>query len=291
MATYHQYSEIVAAYGTRLPPPSSQPEKARLGLPLLYAALGVALGTLTGMTAALISLQPTASNHLALINSHPSAFKIRAITYTGQPPVIQNHSDAQAVDAMPSPAIQNHVDSQAAAAQPPVLETKKVLEFHPPAQAKLAKPAAAARLTAPTLQQDAAAEPVQAELPVVQHHALDGELAPLPASTAATAAIDPMSEPAVAAPVPPAVNTVSLDSGFKPQVFYSEGDATVASYDAAGDTIQTDDGRTFVVGATVSVSTAASWEDYRANVHYRCDQGGKCTLTRAGVIALNARLI
>ena len=83
----------------------------------------------------------------------------------------------------------------------------------------------------------------------------------------------------------------SLDGAFKVLTIYSEGDTTVVGYDAASGTIQTDDGRTFAVGATVSVSSAVPWQDYRANVHYRCDQHGHCSLMRTGVIALDARLI
>jgi hypothetical protein len=84
---------------------------------------------------------------------------------------------------------------------------------------------------------------------------------------------------------------MSLDDDAKPSGFYSEGDLTVADYDATAGTIQTDDGRTFALGNTVSASNATPWEDYRANVHYRCGQDGSCVLVRAGVIASDARLI
>ena len=84
---------------------------------------------------------------------------------------------------------------------------------------------------------------------------------------------------------------MSIDREVKPSLFYTEGDLTVAAYDAAGNSIETSDGRTFVIGASVTVSSATPWQDYRSDVHYRCDQSGSCTLMRPGAIALNARLI
>jgi hypothetical protein len=73
--------------------------------------------------------------------------------------------------------------------------------------------------------------------------------------------------------------------------FYSEGDLTVADYNATSGTIETSDGRTFVLGTTVRASSSTSWDDYRSSVHYRCDQEGSCTLERAGAIAPNAKAI
>ncbi len=92
-------------------------------------------------------------------------------------------------------------------------------------------------------------------------------------------------------PVPMDDEQMSIDEGVKPSLFYTEGDLTVAAYDAAGNSIETSDGRTFVIGASVTVSSATPWQDYRSDVHYRCDQSGSCTLMRPGAIALNARLI
>lgn len=298
MGTYQQYSEIVAAYGTRLPPPSSQPERTRIGLPLLYAAIGVALGTFTGMAAALASLQQPgmamASVHFSFANSHSNSLKLHPIVNAGQQPVIQNHAAAPAVivPAQPAP-MQDHAVASPAT-QPKVLQAS-VTPKPAPVQAKPVKLEAAPLKIA-------AVELTPVKLPAVHHHVLTGKLsftppadlaastAPMPA-TVTDQSVALNSIPAVAA-VPTSISApISLDSGAKPQVFYSEGDATVANYDVTGDTIETADGRTFVVGSTVSASTATSWDDYRANVHYRCDQNGHCTLTRNGVIALNARLI
>jgi hypothetical protein len=84
---------------------------------------------------------------------------------------------------------------------------------------------------------------------------------------------------------------MSLDGGAKPSAFYTEGDITVADYDAKAGTISTSDGRTFLIGLTVATSSASSWEEYRAHVHYKCGQNGICTLNRHGAIAPEARLI
>lgn len=296
MGTYQQYSEVVAAYGTRLPPPSSQPERTRIGLPLLYAAIGVGLGTFTGMAAALASLQQPGmamtSVHFSFANSHPNTLKLHPIVNADQQPVIQNHAAPTVVApaapvqdhaaAQVSPAVQPRVLEASVASKPALLETKPLkLEAAP---LKLA-----------------AVEPAPVKLPAVHHHVLTGtlsftppsdlEASTTPAPTILTADASSLSSIPAAAPGPASLTApVNLDGGAKPQMFYSEGDATVANYDAAGDTIETADGKIFVVGATVSASNAASWDDYRANVHYRCDQNGHCSLTRNGVIALNARL-
>ncbi|HZP05970.1 MAG TPA: hypothetical protein VFB43_13800 [Terracidiphilus sp.] len=298
MGTYQQYSEVVAAYGTRLPPPSSQPERTRIGLPLLYAAIGVALGTFTGMGAALASLQQPGmamtSVHFSFANSHSNSLKLHPIVNAGQQPVIQNHAaQTVVVPAAPAP-VQDHAVASPAV-QPKVLEAS-VAAKPAPVQAKPVKMTAAPM-------QIAAMEPAPVKMAAVHHHVLTGKLsftppADLAASTApapTTLTVDSSASfnsiPVMASVPAPMSAPISLDSGAKPQVFYSEGDVTVADYNAAGDTIETVDGKTFVVGATVSASTATSWDDYRANVHYRCDQNGHCTLSRNGVIALNARQI
>lgn len=83
-----------------------------------------------------------------------------------------------------------------------------------------------------------ATRPPPASAPVLASKPVQAIL-PAPAATSAAAA------------------PVSLDGGFKPLLFYSEGDATVADYSAAGGgTIVTDDGRTFLIGTTVTASNA-----------------------------------
>jgi len=67
-----------------------------------------------------------------------------------------------------------------------------------------------------------------------------------------------------------------------------EGDATVADYDATTGLVETHEGKTFSIGSSAGASS--SWDDYSGHVHYRCDGGGNCTLSRSGVIVPHARL-
>jgi len=72
--------------------------------------------------------------------------------------------------------------------------------------------------------------------------------------------------------------------------FVVEGDVTVVDFDASEGTIETHEGKKFVIGSNMAQNNAIPWEDYRSHVHYRCDQAGSCTLMRAGVLVPNARL-
>jgi hypothetical protein len=92
---------------------------------------------------------------------------------------------------------------------------------------------------------------------------------------------------AASAPVVPA--TVATEA--KNYTFFSEGDATVADFDASMGKIETYEGRTFVLGTTDSASASESLQDSGSSVHYRCDQSGSCTLVRAGVVMQNVRLM
>jgi hypothetical protein len=72
--------------------------------------------------------------------------------------------------------------------------------------------------------------------------------------------------------------------------FYMDGDATVADFDSSSGMIQTDEGKTFLIGMPAGVNSAGPWQDYHRNVHYRCDQSGNCTISGAGVVVPNAKL-
>jgi hypothetical protein len=305
MATYQQYSEVVAAYGYPLPPPE-QPQVNRIGVALLYAAIGVALGTMTGTGMAVVSMQPGGvvgwAHRLTLPNFSGAAKTAQTAAQVPAAPVVAQTKTA------PAPAPTQTMQAKTTAPVAPA-----------PVQAKAVTPALAApvhaRATAPaeTLAAAKAAAPAPAVHPgllarvfspstveaSVDTRALQAPAATHPAAVNPRTASAPVKKPAVslatlstatALPIPSVV-AVSLDEEVKPAAFYSEGDATVVDYDGTLGTILTNDGRTFIIGPTVTMSTATSWNDYRANVHYRCDQGGKCTLTRNGVIALNAKLI
>jgi hypothetical protein len=101
-------------------------------------------------------------------------------------------------------------------------------------------------------------------------------------SLAASTALDPIQS---------SLAQTSLDDAAKPAVRYVEGDLSVAAYDAMTGTLQTKDGKTFILGTSVAAGNATSWDEYRSGVHYRCDQTGSCILMRAGAVAPNARLI
>jgi hypothetical protein len=96
------------------------------------------------------------------------------------------------------------------------------------------------------------------------------------------------------APAPaPAPFTASLATRQAEQLtaaFFMEGDATVADFDSSSGMIQTDEGKTFIIGMPAGVSSAGPWQDYHRNVHYRCDQSGNCTISGAGVVVSNAKL-
>jgi hypothetical protein len=90
--------------------------------------------------------------------------------------------------------------------------------------------------------------------------------------------------------LPPASETGRLDDAAEPFLFTVEGDVTVADYDASEGSIETHEGKTFVLDRAAGDSDTAPWQEYRANLHYRCDQSGNCTLFRDGVVVPNAKL-
>jgi hypothetical protein len=318
MATYHQYSEIVAAYGYKLPPPA-RAEGSRLALPLLYAAIGVALGTFAGTAMAVASLQPAAamsSTHLTFASVTTGGFKIHPIANASQGPVIQNHASSQVSSVTPAPVLQSHpVAPTVDAGEMPVIKlhpvsaasavpatVKPVLASHPvAAPVKLASDAPvhfesprvqSAPIQSPMLSAKAPAISVKAPaVTPAAHKSVSADkliAANLPDTKLARP--QPLSAPAPAA-ISSSADAAGLDGGFKALLFYSEGDVTVMDYNAANNTIETSDGKTFSIGTTVTASNATSWDDYRSNVHYRCDQNGSCSLVRTGVVALNARMI
>ena len=92
------------------------------------------------------------------------------------------------------------------------------------------------------------------------------------------------------APLPTPVSLESRPAQVLQVSFYVEGDATVADFDSSSGMIQTDEGKTFLIGMPSGVNNAVPWQDYHRNVHYRCDQSGNCTISGAGVVVPNARL-
>ncbi|MGA2207094.1 MAG: hypothetical protein ABSG10_10235 [Terracidiphilus sp.] len=245
-----------------------------MALPLLCGAMGVSLGAVIGVSIAFLTTPSGASatstdsaqastteaelgvtpNTMAGTeeNSHPAAF-VPVVAYTRQPAA-------------------NAGGSAAGWAGAGFSSTNRTVKANPSSAARTTQDKKLAMMRHPKLRfvgvRRRSVKPV-AKLTVVQSLAGGPEVTPVTLSDA----------------------QMSLDDDAKPSGFYSEGDLTVADYDATVGTIQTDDGRTFALGTTVSASNATPWKDYRSNVHYRCGQDGSCVLVRAGVIASNARLI
>jgi hypothetical protein len=65
-----------------------------------------------------------------------------------------------------------------------------------------------------------------------------------------------------------------------------QGDVTVANYNATTGTVQTYEGETYQLATNSSSTNSIAWQDYPFNVHYRCDGGGNCMLSHAGVSAI-----
>ncbi len=87
------------------------------------------------------------------------------------------------------------------------------------------------------------------------------------------------------------VQASAVEIGAKNFTFMSEGDVTVADFNATMGTIETYEGRTFVLGSTAAPSVAARLQDSGSSVHYRCDQSGNCTLMQAGLVMQHVRLL
>jgi hypothetical protein len=98
------------------------------------------------------------------------------------------------------------------------------------------------------------------------------------------------SPKATSAPAPPPFTVETSQSAPASYGFFTEGDATVADFDASTGMIETDQGKTFLIDKSAGDSYAGPWQDYHRNVHYRCDQMGNCTISGAGVVVPNARL-
>ena len=260
--THDDSSEISAEH--RFPAPPAR--ISLIALPLIYAGMGVALGitlgtavavlgTPTGVSAALDNSTPTISGTSAMAPS-PGA---QSGTSENSPPAVV----VQVAD---------HVDS---AAHQPGADTMQANPVPRPERPHALRSTLASRARA------SSKSPFLRLVRVHKHRAR--RITEAARSELASA---------------PEVVPEQLDGGqqsfgeaTKPSGVYTEGDFTVADYDAKVGTIESSDGRTFVVGITIVAGNASSWGDYRPNVHYRCSQTGSCMLSGPGMVAPNARLI
>ncbi len=238
MATYLPFSDVVAAYGYRQPPPAKQ-RMSLMMLALAYVVMGGALGTVAG-------------TGVAMATFHSG---VPTLVFQGAP-LVQASSTADSVVTPPP--------------QTSVLQSNAV---HVPASIEKPSPV----------------KLVKAGIGVFHHHyAHQGS--PVLRQVALTAVrehIAPLSPVGASTPVFPVV----AETPTKNFLFLSEGDVTVADFDASMGRIETYEGRTFVLGSSAAASAPASLQDSGSSVHYRCDQSGSCTLYRAGLVMQNVRLM
>ncbi len=255
-------SEVSVAHQFPAPP-------ARISLiaiPLIYAGMGIALGTTTGLALAIFG-SPTGV--LAALNdSTPTTSNTSAMATS---PVAQSDASENS-----SPAVVGQVaDHSDSAAHQPGADTMQANPAPRPVRSH------ALRSTLTVRARPSSNNLLLRTVRVHRHRARRiSDLAQNRLASAPEAVPEQLDG-----------GHQNFDEVTKPPSVYSEGDFTVADYDAKGGTIETSDGRTFAVGITIAASDANSWGDYRSNVHYRCSQTGSCTLSGPGVVAPNARLI
>ncbi|MGA2050316.1 MAG: hypothetical protein ABSG96_21655 [Terracidiphilus sp.] len=75
-----------------------------------------------------------------------------------------------------------------------------------------------------------------------------------------------------------------------PARFAIEGDDELVGYDPSKGVLQTSARKTFLVNATTVNGNSHGWQDWPANIHYKCDLNASCTLTRSGASVLYAQL-
>ena len=274
MVTLIDSPQVAFVSGSRLPASSSF-SFSRLVLPILCVSLGVSVGSATGLTLAIVN----ARNQTVATSSNSNSASAPAAN------LAMNAGSAQATQPLiAAPPIVTPGKPVANTASNPAVELRPAKLNPTPAYATRAAATPSkvemALNTAPD-----ALKPATFKLEGKEYRAARMIFAP--------AAKPERHEAATAqAAVPNLLNPTqwSLDAPSQASL-YTEGDLTVSDYDASTSTIQTSDGKTFVLGTTVAAGNATSWETYRSDVRYRCDQNGSCVLMRPGVVAPNAKLI
>lgn len=235
------------------------PQKiVRMAVPMLFAAMGVSMGTLAGVATAFVSV-PTASA-ASVDDSSSGTVQMAAFATPGDP--VRDSSSKSSDSAAAQPVVE---DSQA----------------HRATQMEQAPGAERARSKTQSIDKSATPEASPSETRPAKHLAHPVNR---PFRT------EMANEPEVAPIEMDADQSIPVEEA-KSSAFVSEGDLTVADYNPDQGTIETSDGRTFELGETVSMGQTVAWDQYRSNVHYRCEQDGSCTLQRAGVVTINSRQI
>lgn len=275
MSTLIESPQVAFVSGSRLP--ASTPFSFhRLILPILCISLGVSVGTATGLTLALVNASynsVSASSNSLQASAAPSAN------------LAANASPAQITQpAAPAPPIAAPSTLAADTATNPTVELRT-------AKLNPVTPSVTRPAVAPAKVELALNKAPDALKPAT--FKLEGKTYRVAKMMFVPSDKPEPSEPVAAEPAPPtALNTTQwgLDTP-APANLYTEGVLTVTDYSASTGEIQTSDGKTFALGTTVAAGNATSWESYRSDVHYRCDQNGSCVLMRAGVVAPSAKLI
>jgi hypothetical protein len=105
----------------------------------------------------------------------------------------------------------------------------------------------------------------------------------------------PVESPAAQTPSDPQPKPASHRKAKKkdlevPARFAIEGDDELVGYDTSKGVIQTSARKTFLVTVTSVGGTSSAWQEWPANIHYKCDLNSSCTLTRRGGAVLYAQL-
>jgi hypothetical protein len=265
MASLIESPQVALVPESKLPA-SSPFSLSRFIVPVLCVSLGVSVGSAAGLTLALVNApnntvaaSSDASPASPTVQANPvSTVAVTSVAMTAQPAsVMQPATDT--VQSIANSAMANSAVAKANAPNTVQVALNRTPDAVKPAMFRLAG------------KEWHVAKPIA--IPLAKPVRQGSASAPVAASTALDTA-----QP-------------GLDAAAKPVALYTEGDLTVADFDATDGTLQASDGRTFVLGTTVAASYATSWDSYHSLVHYRCDQAGSCVLMRAGAVAPNARLI
>jgi hypothetical protein len=281
MSTFIESPRVAFVSGSSLPA-SSPFSLYRLILPVLCIAIGASVGTTTGIV-------------LALANA-PSGV-VQASSDSGQAnPISAKASINVAANTNPASVEQTAVVSPlAASSSQPAGDagrsTAKATDLRPSTAGHVVKAQPPSATQVAYNKAPEAAKPATIRLAGKEWHAVRPTSVPVSDPVPHQIASAPLAPSTALDSTPSSLAQSSLDDAAKPASIYIEGEVTVAGYDAMTGTLQASDGRTFILGTTVAAGNAASWNEYRSDVHYRCDQSGSCMLMRAGAVAPNARLI
>lgn len=251
---YLQYFEGPTKRGFKRMRVSGPPEAA-IGLALIYAAIGASLGIVSG-TALAVQVFPAntavASSNLTQASASLAGFN-GPLSSVAEPALLAQNPPAASLSPMDSMTHAVGIMESR--------ETRKPITVH--AQHVAHKVNASFELAS-----------LDNEIFTKSTNETPAAAPILPASTELHSSIE-VAKAQVAVIIP---------------AFMIEGDATVADFDATTGLVETHEGKSFSIGNAVSATNVTSWQDYAGHVHYRCDPGGNCTLSRAGVVVPNARL-